>query len=529
MASLFAGTDRLICSALGIQRREQLNDRALRIEPLSEERAIHLVNGLYERMARNVPARIEGRSEQLWESRRATDIADHHRGQETILEKAVANLAEQGHMPGWFNQCPVASGISDPHNDNRRAVDLVHLCSDTARLIELKWASNTPVHALFQVLEYGLAYVLARLRKSELRLNDRQLMHVRHTGLEVVGPGAFFGVDSWPHLFAILDQTLARFAEDRSGGAWTMSLEARAFPDEFHDVPLPDGKAVNARCRTATLTAEGHMVRDAFSRLAPASTNPQDRFLPGVPGADIERILDAAPGDEIGRGKFDHPESSAALAANAFGFFLHRAGELPPLPGCPETGWPARSLAIEATVRFPWPGGRHPVLDCLVTAPSALIGIESKRFEPFRGHAAAVFSEAYSRPVWGDHMKGFEQIRDSLRDDARRYGFLDAAQLVKHAFALRSQVHRSGVHCGLKPILFYIHADPEYWPRTEERVDVAAKAGHRDEIARFARLVEGDEVVFVSCPYQRLLEAWRHDHGQEIRAHAAAVMARFAP
>ena len=155
MASLFAGTDRLICSALGIQRREQLNDRALRIEPLSEERAIHLVNGLYERMARNVPARIEGRSEQLWESRRATDIADHHRGQETILEKAVANLAEQGHMPGWFNQCPVASGISDPHNDNRRAVDLVHLCSDTARLIELKWASNTPVHALFQVLEYG--------------------------------------------------------------------------------------------------------------------------------------------------------------------------------------------------------------------------------------------------------------------------------------------------------------------------------------------------------------------------------------
>ena len=126
-------------------------------------------------------------------------------------------------------------------------------------------------------------------------------------------------------------------------------------------------------------------------------------------------------------------------------------------------------------------------------------------------------------------MKGFEQIRDSLRDDARRYGFLDAAQLVKHAFALRSQVHRSGVHCGLKPILFYIHADPEYWPRTEERVDVAAKAGHRDEIARFARLVEGDEVVFVSCPYQRLLEAWRHDHGQEIRAHAAAVMARFAP
>ena len=99
MASLFDGTDRLICSALGIQRREQLNDRALRIESLSEERAIHLVNGLYERMAGNVPARIEGRSDQLWQCRRATGIADRNRSRETILEKAVANLAEQGHMP----------------------------------------------------------------------------------------------------------------------------------------------------------------------------------------------------------------------------------------------------------------------------------------------------------------------------------------------------------------------------------------------------------------------------------------------
>ena len=32
MASLFAGTDRLTCSALGLKRREQLNDRALPIE-----------------------------------------------------------------------------------------------------------------------------------------------------------------------------------------------------------------------------------------------------------------------------------------------------------------------------------------------------------------------------------------------------------------------------------------------------------------------------------------------------------------
>ena len=40
---------------------------------------------------------------------------------------------------------------------------------------------------------------------------------------------------------------------------------------------------------------------------------PPDRFLPVVPGPDIERILDAAPGKEL-ETKFDRPTSSAALA-----------------------------------------------------------------------------------------------------------------------------------------------------------------------------------------------------------------------
>ncbi|MDE0005297.1 MAG: hypothetical protein OXQ29_21615 [Rhodospirillaceae bacterium] len=170
------------------------------------------------------------------------------------------------------------------------------------------------------------------------------------------------------------------------------------------------------------------MARNVHSQSATAILEPQDRFLPGVPGEDIERILDTAPGDEIASGKFDHSESSAALVANALGFFLQRAQELPSLPDCPDAGWPASSLAIEATVRFPWSGGRHPVLDCLVTTPSALIGIESKRFEPFRGHASAALSEAYWRPVWGDRMKGFEQVRDSLRVDPRRFRRLDAGR-----------------------------------------------------------------------------------------------------
>ena len=255
-----------------------------------------------------------------------------------------------------------------------------------------------------------------------------------------------------------------------------------------------------------------------------------DRFLPGVPGPEIERIFNAAAGNEIASGKFDSPESSAALAANAFGFFLKRPRDLPPLPDCGRVVWPARSLSLEATVRFPWSGGRHPVLDCLVATPSALIGIESKRFEPFRGKKSASFSDAYWRPLWGDDMKGYEGVRDKLRANGHLYDFLDAAQLVKHAFALRTAVHnrRSG-HDGLTPILFYLYAEPDVWPKDGRPVDAGGKAKHREEIARFAKDVAGDEVIFVSCSYQRLLEDWARHKDIGIRAHAAAVTRRFSP
>ena len=133
-----------------------------------------------------------------------------------------------------------------------------------------------------------------------------------------------------------------------------------------------------------------------------------------MPGSEIEAIFNTAAGNEIVTGKFDSPESSAAIAANAFGFFLQRASDLPALPGCGSETWPALSLMLEAELRFPWSGGRHPVLDCLVRTPSALIGIESKRLEPYRTRHTSPLSDAYWRRVWGEHMSGYERVRDSL-------------------------------------------------------------------------------------------------------------------
>ena len=254
-----------------------------------------------------------------------------------------------------------------------------------------------------------------------------------------------------------------------------------------------------------------------------------DRFLPGVPGPQVEAAFAAAPGNEIAGGKFDSPESSAALAANALGFFLDRVQRLPPLPGCGGEAWPARSLALEGAVRFPWRGGRHPVLDGLIATPSALIGVESKRYEPFRAKAAPSLSTAYWRPCWGERMGGYESVRDALRKEGRAYLRLDAAQLFKHAFALRTEVHRGGPHKGLRPILCYLYAEPDTWPGNGSEVDPGAKARHREEIEAFAAAVAGDEVLFAACSYRTLLGRWADSREPDIRAHAKAVRERYAP
>ncbi|MBS0412652.1 MAG: hypothetical protein JSR86_22235 [Proteobacteria bacterium] len=55
-------------------------------------------------------------------------------------------------------------------------------------------------------------------------------------------------------------------------------------------------------------------------------------------------------------------------------------------------------------MRFPWRGGLHPWLDVGVQTAERHIGIESRRYEPFRDCKKATFSAAYYRPIWGQAM-----------------------------------------------------------------------------------------------------------------------------
>ena len=176
-------------------------------------------------------------------------------------------------------------------------------------------------------------------------------------------------------------------------------------------------------------------------------------------------------------------------------------------------------------MRFPWSGGRHPCLDALIETRVALIGVESKRYEPFRGKRAPRLSEAYWRPIWGNAMAGYERVRDDLREGNSRFTRLDAAQLVKHALSLRTAVYEDTRFRGKRPVLLYLYAEPERWPdgRPVPRAEIDA---HRAE-TRFAEIVTGDEVVFHSCSYGALLSAWSAGPSVSARAHAGALAAQF--
>ena len=166
------------------------------------------------------------------------------------------------------------------------------------------------------------------------------------------------------------------------------------------------------------------------------------------------------------------------------------------------------------------------MLDVLVTTSSALIGIEAKRFEPFRRNSSPSFSDSYLRPEWGDRMSGYQAIRDEIRKGKDSYRILDAAQLVNRALALRSEVHRR--EGAPNRVLYYVYAEPKHSP-SEKAIDQDEVEKHKKEIHRFGQTVRDDEVSFLAWSYRDLLRQWKAQPNRAIADHADRVFLRFEP
>ena len=234
------------------------------VEWLDDIRAIH------DRMEKNCP-QPWSKSKALWKLRRATSISSHNPSKETMLERSVAILADKGRMPGWFNQCPAASGIGDSFKYRHHNVDLVHWseADGTARLVELKWKSDDAEMALAQILRYGATYVFCRRHREELPLGNRPLMAARRVSLEVVAPAVYYqgsGVERHLHR---MREAVDRFDVGSLIPGLSMSLDARAFPVDFA-LPFATAGEVKELCGGKDWTDPARRVRAAFDNLAPA-------------------------------------------------------------------------------------------------------------------------------------------------------------------------------------------------------------------------------------------------------------------
>lgn len=250
--------------------------------------------------------------------------------------------------------------------------------------------------------------------------------------------------------------------------------------------------------------------------------NHNDLFLPGVPVEHVKARLAKAGGKELETGKLHSPQSSAALAVNTFGWFVERPALLPALPGLEDIFDEAVMVDVEYCARFPWAGGRHPWLDAIIETRTLLIGVESKRYEPFRDRKTVSFSDAYDRPVWGDRMQPFERMRDVLRSGKVTFHYLDAAQLVKHAFGLVTDARRRGK----LPVLYYLFSEPQ--PSANFSVTLEDYVDHRMEVLAFESAVDGAEVLFRAGEYSEWLSEWELEPA-DVAKHAYELTRRFRP
>ncbi|ABI77449.1 hypothetical protein HNE_2509 [Hyphomonas neptunium ATCC 15444] len=237
-------------------------------------------------------------------------------------------------------------------------------------------------------------------------------------------------------------------------------------------------------------------------------------FLPGVPKDYILERLAASPGNEIASGKLLSPASSAALAINCIGWFIEQANLFPPLPGL-EGLFPAEIVDVEFQARFPWRGGHHPWLDGVVITKTHLIGIESKRYEPFRDAKKAAFSDAYERPVW-EGLEPYAALKDALRSNELRYQHLDAVQLIKHALGLCTEAKRRE----LQPALFYLYAEPAHLLHSDKGRSAIAR--HRAEIAEFSERASSARIQFAAASYNDWIGRWPTDD-RYLAEHAKSI------
>jgi hypothetical protein len=231
-------------------------------------------------------------------------------------------------------------------------------------------------------------------------------------------------------------------------------------------------------------------------------------LLEGVRLVDFEADLRQGDGNEM-EGKFRAAHSSSALVVNTFAPFKSDPAALR-LPG----GGGFASLSFERKCPHGLVGRRSPNLDVVAVGPTGGVAVESKCLEPLTPHVAS-FAQDYKAGI-KDGRRSSPWFREMLRlvEEPRAYRWLDAAQLVKHAFGV------AYTFPDLPMTLLYLFwepSNPEAHPMFAE---------HRAEVSRFAASVGGGP-EFVAMSYPELWKSWDACPQPWLRAHVGRLRARY--
>ncbi len=258
-------------------------------------------------------------------------------------------------------------------------------------------------------------------------------------------------------------------------------------------------------------------LKDALARFAPSidldrngyAISFHDNLLPAVLPEDFEADLRQGDGNEL-ETKFRAAHSSSALGVNCFAPFRRHLSDLTLLG---KRGFD--SMGFEMKCPTGLRGRRAPNLDLLLQTGNEIIGIESKLTEYLTRHRSK-FSSAYEAQIQ-DHRRKQGWFSEMLRlmDEPDAYDWLNAAQLIKHAFGLDYSFPG-------KPVtLLYL-----YWEPVEAEGHTVF-AEHRREIDDFSKRISGSGPQFRAMSYPELWDSWRNPVQESLTDHLQNLSARY--
>lgn len=183
------------------------------------------------------------RSNENWRFSKQTNLGLDNQRPEVALERTMAQITDDN----WANQVPTASGVDDCGSHH---LDLIHRCGLNFTFIELKVASNNPVSAAFQLVQYATVYAFSCNNANGLRYNpgELELLRAERVELVVLAPHDFFARQHHNWL-----NWLREFEAALNSGLMNAAGEIQHVPSSFRFEVFPEWFVWNAdRCRDET-------------------------------------------------------------------------------------------------------------------------------------------------------------------------------------------------------------------------------------------------------------------------------------